>query len=68
MIKNNKITRTVLEISKNEMVSTEVKKLAVRIVRNVNGGRANQSKGFSKTKSDYIPSLLGNSEVGSHDT
>lgn len=65
MIKNHKIMKIIGEFSKDGMISNEIKKTAVRILKNVNGGGKLGMGG--KIKSAYIPSMLGGSNVVGYD-
>ena len=64
IIKSNKLCKTILEMSKDSTASNEVKKICVRIVRNVNGsGGRGVGSGLQKMRSEYMPSMLMNSNV-----
>lgn len=64
IIKSNKLCKTILEMSKDSTASNEVKKICVRIVRNVNGGGGRGvGSGLQKMRSEYMPSMLMNSNV-----
>lgn len=64
MIKNHKLVKVVLELSKDSVASNECKKICIRIVKNVNG--AGRVGGLNKIKSEYIPSMLGSSNVNGY--
>lgn len=49
MMKNHKLSKSMLEISKDLTVSSEIKKLCLRIVKNVTGG--GRGTGMNKIKS-----------------
>lgn len=58
--------KSVSDIAKDANIAGEFKKIAQKIVKNLNGGRSGSS-GMGKVKSAYIPSMLGSSSVGSYD-
>ncbi len=63
VVKNHKLIKIILELSKDSAVSNECKKICIRIVKNVNGGGR---VGLNKIKSEYIPSMMGNSNVNGY--
>lgn len=55
LLSNHKILKAVLELSKEQMLQSELKRMAIQIVRNVTG-----KGGLTvKVQSSYIPSALG---------
>lgn len=65
IVKNHKLSKTILELSKDTTASNQVKKICVRIVRNINGGGGRGvGSGLQKMRSEYMPSMLMGSNVG----
>lgn len=57
MLSGHKILKSVLEISKDQLLKPEMKRMAVQIVRNVTG-KGNMN---ARVQSSYIPTALGES-------
>lgn len=55
ILKNASVIKHIVLISKNQQVSNEDRKMALRIIKNVNGGKGSL---IDRTKSNYIPSFL----------
>jgi hypothetical protein len=63
MIRNHKLLKVLLELSKDAGASIEVKKLCISIVKTLSGVRGT---GGIKIKQEYIPSLLGWSGINEY--
>ena len=61
-----KIVRAVQELSKDQNVAGDFKKISAKILKNFSNGNNNKS-GLSKIKSAYIPSMLGSSNINAYD-
>lgn len=62
ILKSHKLMKTIVEMSKDSFVNPEMKKLALKIIKNTNS--RTMKKGLSsKTKSAYIPSIMSGSLV-----
>ena len=65
IIKTHKIMKVIGEMSKDSLIPNEMKKTAVRILKNINGGK---SGGMGqKIKSAYIPSIMSGSSAMGYD-
>lgn len=59
LLSTHKILKAVLELSKEQHLQPELKRMAVQIIRNVSG-----KGGFkNKVQSSYIPTALGESNL-----
>ena len=59
LLKNHKVMKNIIEISKDSLISAELKRMALQIVKNISGKSGISAN--SNSKSGYIPTNLAES-------